>query len=74
MRQRHKPPVTSKSKAGWLEGQRADLQKVRTSHTTLREELTTLLPLKDRKNKWAILPNHLLRLRLLPLKYHRTRC
>jgi hypothetical protein len=50
-------------------GQRADLRKVRTRHTTLGEELTMLLPLKDRKKKMAILPNHLLRLRKLPLKY-----
>jgi hypothetical protein len=30
-------------------GHRADLQKLRTSYTSLREELTKQLPLKDRK-------------------------
>jgi hypothetical protein len=30
-------------------GYRADLQNLRTSHTSLREKLTKQLPLKDRK-------------------------
>jgi hypothetical protein len=30
-------------------GHRADLWNLRTSHTSLREELTKQLPLKDRK-------------------------
>jgi hypothetical protein len=30
-------------------GYRADLQNLRTSHTSLREELTKQLPLKDRR-------------------------
>jgi hypothetical protein len=33
-------------------GHRADLRNLRTSHTSLREELTKQLPLKDRKNNW----------------------
>jgi hypothetical protein len=37
------------SKAGWLVGHRADLQNLRTSHTSLREELTKQLLLKDRE-------------------------
>jgi hypothetical protein len=32
-------------------GYRADLPNMRTSHTSLREELTKQLPLKDRKKK-----------------------
>jgi hypothetical protein len=37
---------------GRLVGHRADLRNLRTSHTSLREELTKQLPLKDRKNNW----------------------
>jgi hypothetical protein len=32
-------------------GHRADLQKMRTNHTSLKEELTKQLKLKDRKKK-----------------------
>jgi hypothetical protein len=39
------------SKAGWLVGQKDDLQNLRTSHTSLREEMTKQLLLKDRKKK-----------------------
>jgi hypothetical protein len=43
---------------------RAVLWNLRASHTSLREELTKQLPLKDRrKKKLASLPNHLARLR-----------
>jgi hypothetical protein len=42
---------------------RAVLWNLRTSHTSLREELTKQLPLKDRKKKLGSLPNHLARLR-----------
>jgi hypothetical protein len=34
---------------GWLVGYRADLWNLRTSHTSLREELTKQLPVKDRR-------------------------
>jgi hypothetical protein len=51
------------SKAGWLVGYRADLQNLRTSHTSLREELTKQLLLNDRKKNLASLYNHLARLR-----------
>jgi hypothetical protein len=34
--------------AGWLVGYRANLQNL-TTHTSLREELTKQLPLKDRE-------------------------
>jgi hypothetical protein len=44
-------------------GHRAHLQNLRTSHSSLREELTKQLLLINRKKKWAILPNHLVRLR-----------
>jgi hypothetical protein len=46
-------------------GYRADLQNLRTSHTSLREELTKQLPLKGKKKKkkLARLPNNLERLR-----------
>jgi hypothetical protein len=48
-------------------GHRADLLNLRTSHTSLREELTKQLLLKDRKKKkktkLASFPNHLARLR-----------
>jgi hypothetical protein len=54
--------VKTHSKAGWLVGLRADLQNLKTSHTSLREELTKQLPLKDRE-KLASLCNHLERLR-----------
>jgi hypothetical protein len=39
----------SNSKAGQLVGHRADLWNLRTSHTSLREELTKQLPLKGKK-------------------------
>jgi hypothetical protein len=51
------------SKSGWLVGHRDDLQNLGTSHTSLREELTKQLPLKDREKKLASLPNHLAKLR-----------
>jgi hypothetical protein len=35
---------------------RADLQDLRTSHTSLREEQTKQLLLKDRKNNWQVSP------------------
>jgi hypothetical protein len=41
----------------------SDLQNLRTSHTSLREELTKQLPLKDEKKKLVTLPNKLVRLR-----------
>jgi hypothetical protein len=41
--------VKTNSKAGQLVGHRADLWNLRTSHTSLREELTKQLPLKDMK-------------------------
>jgi hypothetical protein len=45
-------------------GYRAYLWNLKRSHTTLREDLTKKLLLKDRKKKkLAILPNHLVRLR-----------
>jgi hypothetical protein len=45
-------------------GHRAVLQNLRTNHTSLREELTQQLPLKDRKKKKLVsLPNHQARLR-----------
>jgi hypothetical protein len=49
----HKPAweISSRPTAGWLVGYRADLQNLRTNHTSLREELTKQLPLKDRKKK-----------------------
>jgi hypothetical protein len=34
---------------GWLVGHRADLWNLRTSHTSLREDLTKQLLLKDRE-------------------------
>jgi hypothetical protein len=37
-------------------GRRADHQNLRTSHTSLREELSKQLPLKDRKKKLASPP------------------
>jgi hypothetical protein len=40
------------SKAGWLVGHRANLWNLRTRHTSLKEELTKQLPLKDRKKNW----------------------
>jgi hypothetical protein len=43
-------------------GHRADLQNLKTSHTSLREELTKQLLLKDRKKNLASLLNHLMRL------------
>jgi hypothetical protein len=65
-RQRNKPPVNqhskTHSKTGWLVGYRADLQNLRPSHTSLREELTKELLLKDRR-KAGKTPNHLARLR-----------
>jgi hypothetical protein len=44
---------------------RADLWNLRTSNTSLREELTRQLPLKDmkKKKKLASLPNHLVRIK-----------
>jgi hypothetical protein len=42
---------------------RADLWNLRTSHTSLREELTKQLPLKDDKKILLRFPNHLERLR-----------
>jgi hypothetical protein len=50
------------SKAGWLVGHRVDLRNLRTSHSSLREELTKQLLLKDRKENWRVLPNNLVRL------------
>jgi hypothetical protein len=50
------------SKARWLVGCRTDLQNMRTSHTSQREELTNQLLLKT-EEKLARLPNHLARLR-----------
>jgi hypothetical protein len=47
--------------AGQLVGYRADLWNLRTTHTSLREELTKQLPLKE--EKLVKLPNHLARLR-----------
>jgi hypothetical protein len=46
-------------------GYRADLQNLRTSHTSLREELTKQLLLKDQKKKknWQNSPNNLTKLR-----------
>jgi hypothetical protein len=44
-------------------GHRADLQNLRTSHTSLREELTKQLLLKDKEKKLMSLPNHLARIR-----------
>jgi hypothetical protein len=38
-----------KEKAGWLINHRAEFQNLRRSHTSLREELTKQVPLKDRK-------------------------
>jgi hypothetical protein len=68
VRQRNKPPINQhsekhNSKAGWLVGHRTDLWNLRTSHASLREELTKQLPLKDRKKNLVSLPNHLVRLR-----------
>jgi hypothetical protein len=54
VRQRNKPPVNQHSEnptPGWLVGYRADLQNLRTSHTSLREELTKQLQLKYTKKK-----------------------
>jgi hypothetical protein len=56
--QRNKPPgkpIQRKpnSKARWLVNHRADLQNLRTSHTSLKEELTKQLPLEDRKKNWG---------------------
>jgi hypothetical protein len=42
---------------------RTDLWNLRTSHTSLREELTKLLLLKDGKKKLVSLPNHLVRIK-----------
>jgi hypothetical protein len=50
------------SKAGQLVDHRADVRNLRTSHTSLREELTKQLLLKKGK-KLAHLPKHLTRLR-----------
>jgi hypothetical protein len=50
-------------------GHRADLRNLRTSHTSLREELTKQLLLKDGEKKLASLPNHLARLRQSFCKY-----
>jgi hypothetical protein len=44
-------------------GYKADLQNLKTSHTSLREKLTKHLPPKDKKKKLPSLPNHLARLR-----------
>jgi hypothetical protein len=55
--------VKLNSKEGWLVDHRADLWNLRTSHTSLREELTKQLPLKDREKKLMSLLNHLARLR-----------
>jgi hypothetical protein len=52
------------SKVGQMVGYRADLQNLRASHTSLREELTEQLPLQDRKKKKRVkILNHLARLR-----------
>jgi hypothetical protein len=45
------------SKAGQLVGHRTDLRNLRTSHTSLREELTKQLSLKDRKKKTGEFPH-----------------
>jgi hypothetical protein len=60
---------------GQLVGYRADLWPLRTSHTSLREELTKQLPLKDRrKTGEAPQPPHETKTELL-LKYNtRTGC
>jgi hypothetical protein len=54
-RQRNKPPVNQQSKkhskAGWLVNHRTDLQNLRKSLTSLRQELTKQLLLKDKKEK-----------------------
>jgi hypothetical protein len=44
-------------------GRRADLWNLKTSHISLKEELTKQLPLIDRNKKLASLPNYLARLR-----------
>jgi hypothetical protein len=44
-------------------GHSADLQNLRTNHTSLREELTKQLLLKDRGKKLVSFLNHLARLR-----------
>jgi hypothetical protein len=44
------------SKTGCLVVHRADLQNLRTSHTSLRKELTKQLLLKDRKKKTGMSP------------------
>jgi hypothetical protein len=66
MRQRNKSPNKPtqgkpNSKAGQPVGHRADLWNLRTSHTSLREELTKQLP--GKKKKLASLPNCLVRQR-----------
>jgi hypothetical protein len=42
------------SKAGRLVDHRTDLLNLWTSHTSLGEELTKQLPLKDRKKNWPV--------------------
>jgi hypothetical protein len=65
MRQRNKSPINQlsekpNSKAGRLVGYRADLRNLRISHTSLREELTKELLLKDKKKKnWQVSPTTL---------------
>jgi hypothetical protein len=43
-------------------GSRADLWNLKTCHTSLREELTKELLLKDKKKILESLPNHLAKL------------
>jgi hypothetical protein len=54
---------TFSRQTGWLVNHRADLWNLRTSHTSLREDLTKHLLLKDREKKLVSLPKHLARLR-----------
>jgi hypothetical protein len=57
VRQRNKTPInqlrenpTPKQDGWWA--YTADFQNLKTSHTSLREELTKQLPLKDWKKNW----------------------
>jgi hypothetical protein len=56
------PQEGGETKAGQLVNHRADLQNLRTSHTSQREELTKQLPQKDVK-EMASLSKDLVRLR-----------
>jgi hypothetical protein len=58
VKQRNKPPVNKhhKNSTPKLVGYRADLWNLRTNHTSLREDLTKKLPLKDRDKSWHVSP------------------